>query len=115
MNEYATLVYFIYLLQMEQAHESWDNSGLTKPRALLGFYNDKWYYTVADDQSVYSFAAPGGKIYAVVASKTKEDDLDGEKYYLIDKDAMYVTSCTKYVTKEEQFVVDYILPLFPTK
>ncbi len=102
-------------IQMEAAMTAWRTSGLTVPTNLLGYCAPNGWYAVASDTgTICTFMSKRGKVYACVKSKCRTQVSGGYGVWIIDGNALQVISCTKPSTDVERFVVDKIMPLFPT-
>ena len=99
---------------MNQVRQLWQTSGYQVPSVLFGLYNNEYYLTVSDHQSIVTFASKRKGIY--VASKRKcpiiRVGLHGEKVYHIEEvDALQVISCKKPITALDGFVTTSLVPI----
>lgn len=104
---------------MDTAQAAWRTSGLATPTALLAYcastdQHSRWYATASDTDTVCFFMSKRGKTYAAVKSKCKLQMSNGHGVWIVESGALQVISCTKPTTTAERFVIDTILPLFPT-
>jgi hypothetical protein len=105
---------FFEQTQMNEVRQLWQTSGYVVPSVLLGLYNNEYYLTVSDHQSIITFASKRKGIY--VASKRKcrvvSVGLNEVKVYQIEEaDALQVISCKKPITALDAFVTTSLVPI----
>jgi hypothetical protein len=97
----------------------WEESSYPIPTVLLGVYNNEYYATVTDHQTIVTLASKRQSIHAVTKRKCQVVDVGtGEEkaYYIAEPDALQIISCTNPTTEIDRFVTSKIVPvLFQSK
>ena len=99
---------------MDSIRSIWKTSNYPIPAVLLGIYNNEYYVTVADHQTIVTFASKRQGIYVATKRKCQvvSVGIKGETAYLIEEpDALQIISCTNPITEVDRFVTSKIVPV----
>jgi hypothetical protein len=101
-------------IKMDSIRSIWKASNYPTPTVLLGIYNNEYYVTVADHQTIVTFASKRQGIYVATKKKCQviPAGIKGEvAYYITEPDALQIISCTNPITEVDRFVTSKIVPV----
>ncbi len=107
---------------MDVVSQAWLSSKFPKPKVLYGFYQNKWYLTTDDSQTIFFFLSDIGQVFVAARFKClpveikNSDGKSTQVYYNIPEDrALQVVSCpTGPFRERDRYALEHIKPLvFP--
>lgn len=94
----------------EKIISAWESETYEIPKYVLCRHNQKTYFTISDNQTVFFFMSMTKKVFVAVKSKCEIVRYGGIILYLIkDSSALQIVSCANDLTPIQIFVSDEIV------